>query len=102
MRSEFGEVGRVVAANIRRLRTQQGLSALELADMLSAIGHPIGRPGISKIETLNRHVDVDDLAAVALCLGVDDPWQLARAARCAVCGDLPPKGFTCNECGSGS
>ena len=57
-----------VAANLRRIRQERGLSYAELARRLAALGHPILDTGILKIEKGGRRVDVDDLVALALAL----------------------------------
>ena len=60
---------RVVALNVRKARTAAGLTAQQLADRLSELGHPIPRASLSELETSNRGVDVDDLVALAVALG---------------------------------
>lgn len=62
---EQGEVGHVVAAQIRRLRDRRQLSLQALSDRLDALGRPILPSGLSKIEQGDRRVDVDDLVAIA-------------------------------------
>lgn len=59
-----------VAANVRRLRTEQQLSTYELARLLGDAGWPIGAGGITRIEAGERRVDVDDLVALAVVFGV--------------------------------
>jgi transcriptional regulator with XRE-family HTH domain len=61
-----------VAANLKRLRQERGLSYAELARRLAAsdIGHPILDTGLIKIERGDRRVDVDDLVALAVALDV--------------------------------
>jgi transcriptional regulator with XRE-family HTH domain len=59
-----------VAANLRHIRQQRGLSYAELARRLVALGHPILDTGLMKIEKGERRVDVDDLVALALALGI--------------------------------
>lgn len=58
------------AENLRRIRQQRGLSYAELARRLTAIGHPIIDTGLLKIEKGERRVDVDDLVALSIALGV--------------------------------
>jgi transcriptional regulator with XRE-family HTH domain len=58
-----------VAANLRRIRQERGLSYAELARRLAALGHPILDTGIIKIEKGERRIDVDDLVALAVALG---------------------------------
>jgi transcriptional regulator with XRE-family HTH domain len=78
--NELGPTGRRVAENVRQIRERAGVSKAELAKRLAKIGRPINASGISKLESLvgrteetserQRRVDADDLAALALALGV--------------------------------
>lgn len=63
-----GVVGRRLAANLRVLR--KGVSTNQLSALLSEIGWPIRANGITRVEMGSRHVDVDDLLALAKVLGV--------------------------------
>lgn len=71
-RKELGPTGRRVAAAIRRFRRgeQQDISTAELSRRLTALGQPIPDTGITKTEQGTRRVDVDDLVALSLALGV--------------------------------
>lgn len=62
--------GVAVRKNIRRIRDARGISAPELSSALMRLGRPIPPLGISRIENGTRRVDVDDLAAIAVALGV--------------------------------
>ena len=42
----------------------------DLAEQLQAAGWPILQPGLARIERGERHVDADDLDAIARALGV--------------------------------
>jgi hypothetical protein len=46
------------------------ITTAALSKRLAAIGHPIADTGITKTEKGDRRVDVDDLVALALALGV--------------------------------
>jgi transcriptional regulator with XRE-family HTH domain len=59
-----------VAANLRRIRRERDVTTAELAHRLAAIGQPIPDTSITKAEKGSRRVDVDDLPALALALGV--------------------------------
>jgi transcriptional regulator with XRE-family HTH domain len=59
-----------VAANIRRIRRACEVTTAALSQRLAAIGHPIADTGITKTEKGDRRIDVDDLVALALALGV--------------------------------
>src|SRR5579859_1213489 len=68
---EQGPTSARVAANLRRIRQEHGgISYAELSRRLEAAGHPILDTGLMKIEKGRRRVDVDDLMALAVALGV--------------------------------
>jgi transcriptional regulator with XRE-family HTH domain len=58
------------AANLKQIRQERGVSYAELARRLRSLLHPILDTGVMKIEKGERRVDVDDLVALALALGV--------------------------------
>ncbi len=78
-RKPLGPTGRRVADNARRLRDGQGISVRALSERLGALGRPILPSGITKIEQGARRVDVDDLIALALALGVNPSALLLPA-----------------------
>ncbi len=101
-RPALGATGRAVMANVQRIRNLRGLTYKQLSDRLEDIGHPLAVLGLSRLERGERRVDVDDLTALAKALGIG-VMDLLGEQDCAACGNQPPKGFTCNECGrSGS
>ncbi|MEU0035502.1 helix-turn-helix transcriptional regulator [Streptomyces sp. NPDC006333] len=68
---EMGPTALTVAANVRRIRDKvRGWSTYDLAGRLTKAGRPIAPSAISKIERGERQVTVDDLAALAVVLGV--------------------------------
>ena len=67
----LGPIGRYVILNLTELRKQRGLTYTQLAERLDRLGRPIPTLGLSRIEKGNRRVDVDDLVALALALGVN-------------------------------
>ncbi|MFA1551644.1 helix-turn-helix domain-containing protein [Actinomadura chokoriensis] len=67
----LGPTGRFVAGNLARMRGTQGLSTTELSRRLKAAGRPISPTSITKIEKGTRRVDVDDLVALSVVLGVN-------------------------------
>ena len=67
---ELGPVGRTVAENVRRVREGRALTFAEVARRIEEIGRPISALGIRRIEEGARRVDVDDLYALAVALGV--------------------------------
>jgi transcriptional regulator with XRE-family HTH domain len=58
------------AANIRRIRRAREVTTAALSQRLAAVGHPVADTGITKTEKGDRRIDVDDLVALALALGV--------------------------------
>lgn len=65
-----GATAQRVAANVRALRKAAGLDLSQLSELLTGLGQPISLSGLSKLETGQRRVDVDDLVALALALDV--------------------------------
>lgn len=66
----MGPTSAAVAANTRRVRERRGLSTYQLSRALQEVGRPITPSAISKLERGERRVDVDDLMALAVVLGV--------------------------------
>src|SRR5947207_14726355 len=66
--ADLGSIGRRVAENVKSARGRIPLR--ELAGRLKAVGRTILASGLVKIEQGKRRVDVDDLVALALALGV--------------------------------
>ena len=67
-KKESGAASARVAANVRRLRTQRGMSTYELSRQLKALGWPISPTSITRLEQNERRVDADDLLALAIVL----------------------------------
>ncbi|MCH9732731.1 MAG: helix-turn-helix domain-containing protein [Actinomycetia bacterium] len=85
---EIGLTGETVRANVKRLRRTQGLTLRDLSDRMKRVDRPMGHSTISEIERGARRVDVDDLMALAVALGVwpatllmpeitDEEWPVA-------------------------
>jgi transcriptional regulator with XRE-family HTH domain len=72
-------VGGYLIENLKQLRKERRLAYTELSDRLGQLGRPIPTLGLSRIEKGNRRVDVDDLVALALALGVS-PNRLILSA----------------------
>jgi 8-oxo-dGTP pyrophosphatase MutT (NUDIX family)/transcriptional regulator with XRE-family HTH domain len=70
-RVPLGPIGGYVIKNVTELRRILGLTYKDLSDRLEQLGRPIPTLGLSRIEKGNRRVDVDDLVALALALGVN-------------------------------
>lgn len=66
----IGTANERVATTIRRIRREQELTTQALSWRLGQLGHQIAATGITKIEKGQRRVDVDDLVALAVALGV--------------------------------
>lgn len=69
-KNPLGPTGHTVRENILRYRTRLNLGYADLARRLEALGRPIPVLGLSRIERGERRVDVDDLMALAVALGV--------------------------------
>jgi transcriptional regulator with XRE-family HTH domain len=69
-KNPLGPTGDRVIANIKHLRQSQGLTYKQLSERLEELGRPIPVLGLSRLERGERRVDVDDLMALAVALGV--------------------------------
>ena len=67
---QMGPTGKIVAANIARLREAYGISYNKLSNDLEDLENPIPTVGLRRIEARARRVTVDDLLALARALGV--------------------------------
>ena len=65
-----GPLAGLVAANVRRIREASRLTYAAMSEGLGQIGRPIPVLGLRRIEKGERRVDLDDLAALAVVLGV--------------------------------
>lgn len=68
--NEVGPSGRRAAENLETLREDRRLSQDELAAAAGRLGRPMTRQIVSKTEATDRRIDVDDLMAFAVALGV--------------------------------
>ncbi len=68
---ESGPVAEYVRENLQQIRKRRGLTRPELSAQLAGVGRPLLPTGIAKIEDGTRRVDVDDLVALAIALGVN-------------------------------
>lgn len=69
-KNPLGPTGDTVRENVLRYRTRLNLGYADLARRLEELGRPIPVLGLSRIERGERRVDVDDLMALAVALGV--------------------------------
>ncbi|MGW4997472.1 helix-turn-helix domain-containing protein [Streptomyces hydrogenans] len=67
---EIGPTGQAVAGNLARLRERRGLTTRQLSALLERAGRPIPASGITRMEKGERVANVDDVAALAVVLGV--------------------------------
>lgn len=96
--SPLGPAGNNVRRNVRRLREQRGWSYREMEERLSRAGRAIPVLNLSAIDAGERHVDVDDLVALAAVLNLSPEQLLEPPADCTTCHGAPPPGFMCLEC----
>lgn len=68
--SGYGPLTRQLAANLRAVREERGLSLRQLGERMAEVGRPISLNTLSTIELGKRGVDLDDVAALAHALGV--------------------------------
>lgn len=78
--ADIGPTGRVVADNVKRFRRAAGLTLRDVEGLLRQAGRPIHLTGLFRIEKCERRVDVDELAALALILGVTPTRLLSEYA----------------------
>lgn len=75
-----GAASRAVASELSARRREAGLTQARLTEMVNERDeHTLPKQALTEIETLRRRVDVDDLVALALALGVT-PHDLLRWA----------------------
>lgn len=86
-RRERGPSAERVAANVRTIRRERRLTLDELAGRLVELGHPILKSGLSKIESGDRGVGVDDLVALSIALETN-PNRLLLVGESAKDDDL--------------
>lgn len=89
-----------VIARIRRHRKGRGLSVQGLADALTEHGYPVNRGVLANQEAHRvQTVPVDLAKAAAEVFGIPIS-DLFEGPFCSTCRDEPPRGFTCNACGT--
>lgn len=79
-----GGIGLHVAQNIARLRQVRNLTTRSLSGLTAEVGRTIPASGITRIESGERRVDVDDLAVLAQVLGVKPEDLLTPPDRLAI------------------
>lgn len=98
--NELGPVAERVAANLKRLRFTLHMTTEKVAKGVSDLGRPMYGNTVTKIEKLQRRVDVDDLVALAAVLHVTPAQLLEQPTSCGTCHGTPPPGFVCTVCGA--
>lgn len=85
---DIGPTSRAVAANVKKFRTDAGLNYTELSERLEKVaGWSINAVGIRRIESGERRVTPDDLAALALAFGASPISLLMPQLRTVQVGD---------------
>lgn len=84
---------------MRRFRTVRGWSQGLLADWVRVEGVDLRDEIVTRIETGQRSVRLNEAVAIAAALRVPLTDMLA-APKCGSCNDVPPAGFTCQQCGA--
>jgi transcriptional regulator with XRE-family HTH domain len=69
-KKEVGATGEAVARNVKRLREAANLTYTEVSKALAGVDRPMSPLAVRRIEEMERRVDVDDLLALAIVLGV--------------------------------
>jgi len=77
-------MGRIVAQNVTDIVAVTGYT--ELSRMLYANRRDIAVLGVRNITQMRRRVDVDDLAAIAACVGLE-PAELLKPDVVNRCGE---------------
>jgi transcriptional regulator with XRE-family HTH domain len=81
-----GPISGYAAENARRLRAERGWKLAQLSEAMRRVGRPMLSSGLSRLETGQRRMDVDDLVALALVYGVSPitfllPWSEGEAVQ---------------------
>lgn len=94
----LGPAGHNVRRNVRRLREEHRWSYRDVEERLARAGRVIPALALSAVDAGQRHVDVDDLVALAVVFDVDVDDLLRPPITCQTCHGAPPAGFMCMEC----
>lgn len=98
----LGAAGNNVRRNIQHLRMRRRWSYRDVEERLSEAGRALSPLVLSAIEAGERHVDADDLVALATVYGLSVDELLRPPADCGTCHGAPPAGFMCLECETSS
>jgi transcriptional regulator with XRE-family HTH domain len=94
----LGPAGHNVRRNVRRLREERRWSYRDVEERLARAGRVIPAVALSAVDAGQRHVDVDDLVALAVAFDVEVADLLRPPVACRTCHGAPPRGFLCLEC----
>lgn len=78
--NDQGAMAAIVRENIKHWREVRGITQAGLAQMLDDLGRPIPVASVAKIESGDRRIDVDDLAAIAEALAIPPTSLIANTA----------------------
>jgi transcriptional regulator with XRE-family HTH domain len=85
-----GETGLIVAANVRLARRMNFWSQAELATRLTEAGRKMSLSSVCELELGTRHIDVDDLMALAVVLRINPNMLLEPLERPYFPASPPP------------
>lgn len=88
--SARGATSDAVRANIKEVREAQNLNYTQVSEQLATLGWSISAVGVRRIESGERRVDVDDLTAIAVALGVSPASLLMPNLKTVTKNDLVP------------
>lgn len=89
----------IAAANMRRLRKRLGITQEELGERIGLSSANVSTFESSARGGRVRTFKLDEVDMIAAALGVTPAELITAPAPCACCGDSPPAGMTCQECG---
>lgn len=84
---------------VRDGRIGRGLGQEQLAKKMRIAGFDWSQSTATRTETASRPVPLQEAVALAAFLGIKLGELIPNIPTCPTCGDAPPAGFTCNECG---
>jgi transcriptional regulator with XRE-family HTH domain len=91
--------GADLMSRVKARRQELGMSADALARTCTEQGFPMKRSTLANLEAGRREdLSVGELLAFAKALKTT-PVSLLAAPPCGNCGDAPPRGFRCLQCG---
>ncbi|MEU0940361.1 helix-turn-helix transcriptional regulator [Embleya sp. NPDC005971] len=91
-----------VARRMRHRRLAVRMTTTQQAAAMTKAGYAINHTGISAIEQGRRvELPIRLIAAAAVALQTPLRNLIPGVGPCPACGDDPPAGFSCNDCGAG-